>query len=124
MTSYLLVADSPWVRNDVLAALTDPTATVDTVEDPADVVDRAAERRYDAIVVDLQVGSMGGMAVVRALRDAIVGGDVRPTPIVLLLDRHVDAFLAKRAGAAGWLVKPFTSQDLRTALEALAPTRG
>ncbi len=41
---------------------------------------------------------------------------IQPVPIVLLLDRRADAFLAKRAGANGWLVKPFTVQDLRATL--------
>ncbi len=33
-----------------------------------------------------------------------------------MLDRAADGFLAKRAGADGWLVKPFTARDLREAL--------
>jgi hypothetical protein len=39
---------------------------------------------------------------------------------VILLDRTVDGFLAKRAGADAWVVKPFTDHELRTAVGDLA----
>jgi len=60
---------------------------------------------------------MGGMAVTRDVRDrdALAGREF--TPVVILLDRAADAFLAKRAGAAGWVVKPFTTATIREALE-------
>ena len=66
-------------------------------------------------VVDLQVASMGGMAITRSIRDLD-----DPVPVVLLLDREADTFLAGRSGATAWVVKPFTSSALRTAVsEAL-----
>jgi DNA-binding response OmpR family regulator len=70
----------------------------------------------------MQVGSMGGMAITRLLRDAMVGGSIDEAPIVMLLDRSADVFLAGRAGADAHLVKPFTSQQLRSILTALLPT--
>ena len=76
---------------------------------------------YDAAIVDMQVGSMGGMAITRLLKDAMASGDVDTTPIILLLDRQADTFLAKRAGADSFIVKPFSSQQLRSALTAFDP---
>jgi DNA-binding response OmpR family regulator len=70
----------------------------------------------DAVIVDMQVQSMGGMAVVRDIRAAFQSG---PRPrTVLLLDRSADTFLAKRAGADAWVLKPFQDSELRTALKA------
>jgi DNA-binding response OmpR family regulator len=117
MPSILLVADDAWVRNDVKAALTDPGITLVDCDDPASAAELAGAQQFDAIVVDMQIKSMGGMAVIRSLRDAIANDAVPSIPIVLLLDRRADVFLAKRAGADAHLLKPFTAQDLRLVLE-------
>jgi DNA-binding response OmpR family regulator len=121
MPSILLVADDAWVQNQVRSALSEDTDRVVVSEDPREAVDLASESPFDIAIIDLQVQSMGGMAVTRALRDAIAGGDVAPLRIVLLLDRGADAFLAKRAGVDAHLVKPFTAQGLR---RVLAPVDG
>lgn len=125
MSSLLVVADAEWVVNDVSAAVTDPGTDIRPVGNADEAVEAMENRRYDAVIVDMQVGSSGGMAITRRLRDAMVAGDAERSPIVLLLDRHVDAFLARRAGADAHLLKPFTSQALRGVLDAItAPDRG
>jgi DNA-binding response OmpR family regulator len=120
MSSILLVADDDWVRNDVEAALLDPDVKLTVESDPRAAAGLVRDERFDWAIVDLQVGSMGGMAVVRMLRSAIVGGDIADLGIVLLLDREADTFLAKRAGADAALVKPFTAQQLRSRLTVAA----
>ena len=114
----LVVCDADWVRTDVHAALTDPgTLLVDEVN-PAATAQRAEDEGVDVVVADLQVGSMGGMAITRSLKEAASLKGVEAVPVVLLLDRNADAFLAKRAGAAAWVRKPFTAFELRAAVEA------
>ena len=108
----LLVSDADWVRNDVLAGLDGHEVT--HLDDPARVSDFIGD--VDLCIADMQVGSMGGMAITRAVKDAWMQAGVPPVPIVLLLDRSADEFLAKRSGADAWLVKPFTAQDLRATL--------
>lgn len=122
MTRVLVVADEAWARNDVHAALTTPDYELVDHEDPKTVASVVAEGSLDAVIVDLQVSSMGGMAVTRAVRaNSTVRGD-EYIPVVLLLDRAADTFLAGRSGAAAWVVKPFTAQELRGAVDgALAP---
>lgn len=117
MSRVLVVADTPWARNEVHAALTDPDIELVDHEDPATVAESITRDHFDAVVVDLQVGSMGGMAVTRAVREAATTGGAEPVPVVILLDRSADAFLAKRAGAAAWVTKPFTSYEITRALE-------
>ncbi len=124
MPRLLLVADTPWVRNEVLAALSEPGYQIDVVEDPRQVVEKIATTLPDAVIVDLQVGSMGGMAITRAIRDASQAGDVPRLPVILLLDRHADTFLARRSGASAAVVKPFTPQELRVALTEFLPVGG
>ncbi|HUG74568.1 MAG TPA: response regulator, partial [Acidimicrobiia bacterium] len=76
--------------------------------------DRLAADKPDAVLVDLQVGSMGGMAMCREVRST---GDDAP-PVILLLDRDADSFLAGRSGAVAAVRKPFSSDALRSAIDA------
>ena len=110
----LVVSDASWVQNQVRAALSGSGDIVEAA-DPRQA-EQAAERA-EAAVVDMQVGSMGGMALTRALKSALPGGG----PVVLLLDRQADRFIAKRAGADAWLLKPFSAQALRSALASAPP---
>ena len=61
---------------------------------------------FDIAIVDLQIGSMGGMAVTLALRLDESAGVVPHVPVVMLLDRVADVHLARRSATEGWLVKP------------------
>lgn len=112
----LLVADAAWIQNEAVAALSDPGTVIRRVEDPRTASQVAGEFEPDVVIVDMQVGSMGGMAVARSLREAEFADDLPVTSIVLLLDRSADEFLARRAAANAWVVKPFTPQQLRATI--------
>lgn len=114
----LLVADAMWIQNEASAALSDADTVIRQVEDPRTAAQTAEEFQPDVVIVDMQVGSMGGMAVARAVREAEFAEDIPTTSIVLLLDRTADEFLARRASANAWVVKPFTPQQLRAAIES------
>ncbi len=118
MPKVLLVADATWVRDAVHAALSTGDYVIAEHAVPATVVDAVAAQEPEVAVVDLQVASMGGMAITRAIRDAAAVGTVDEVPVVMLLDRRADAFLARRAGAAAWLAKPFEAAELRAAIAA------
>ncbi len=118
--NVLLVADSPWVSNQVRAALGGVHEIIE-VQDPYTADQAAATADADVILIDMQVGSMGGMALTRALKGAAMSGEAPSSAIVLLLDRSADEFLAKRSGADTWLIKPFTTQDLHAALARVLP---
>lgn len=111
----LLVADAVWVRNDVAAALPSSDWAIRHA-DPHVVVEAAVKHPPTAVLVDMQVGTMGGMAVIRSLREAMSMGILPTAPLILLLDRSADRFIAKRSGADRSLVKPFTAQEMRKAL--------
>lgn len=117
MTDILVVADETWVLNDVRAALFEPHFTLHEATDPRQVADHLEEIDPDAVVVDLQIGSMGGMAVTRTVRDRGAVSRGQAPPVILLLDRDADAFLAGRSGAAAWVRKPFSAHDLRAAVD-------
>lgn len=116
MPSALVIADSEWVVNDVFASLPRGDWEVEVLDDPVRSAEKVIDLAPEVVIVDLQVRNMGGMAVVREIKASITSGRPR---LVLLLDREVDDFLAKRAGADSWVVKPFSAHDLRQAMGAI-----
>jgi DNA-binding response OmpR family regulator len=118
MPTVLVVSDGAWVTNEVRSALAVGSWQIEEIDDPRAVTDRLGESKVDAVIVDMQVGSKGGMAVVRSIRQ---GTDELTRPrTVLLLDRAADGFLARRAGASAAVLKPINAAELRTAL-GMAP---
>ena len=80
-------------------------------------------RHPDLAVLDLQIGSMGGMAVTMGLRLDESSGRLPHVPVLMLLDRQADVHLAKRCGADGWLVKPLDPLTIKRAVdERSSPT--
>lgn len=112
MANLVLVSDAVWVANEVEAALSIGGWHIQIVSDPRQAVNVVNEVRPEAVLIDMQVGSMGGMAVTRAIRQS---AELRPR-LIMLLDRSADDFLARRAGSDASVLKPLTAQDLRRAL--------
>ncbi len=123
----LIGADADYVINDVTAALGGPDVSFTVCRNGRDVVGAVRRRTPDLAVLDLQIGSMGAMAVTMELRlDESV--DALPhVKVLMLLDRRADVHLAKRCGAEVWLVKPVDALTLKRTVRALfddpAPAR-
>ena len=117
--TVLLATDADWIRDEVDSALGDEQTTVTVVQAGAQVIGAVAELEPDLVVLDLQIGNMGGMAVCMALRLEESGGRLPHVPVLMLLDRIADVFLAQRSGAEGWLIKPLDSFRLRRSATAL-----
>jgi DNA-binding response OmpR family regulator len=123
MPTVLLVADIPWVVDSVRAALSQPAYEITVLDDPRAATAVWKEHHHDVVITDLQVGSMGGMAVVRAVRDAANAEAATAPATAILGDRDADGFLAGRAGADVWLRKPFGGFELLEAVERLIGAR-
>jgi len=123
MPDILLVADLPWVTDAVRAALSGAAGSLTVTTDPTAAADLALEQGTEVALIDLQVGSMGGMAVARAIRAAAHMAGTPAPAVALLLDREADAFLAGRAGVDGWIRKPFGTFALRRLVNRLAAER-
>jgi two-component system nitrate/nitrite response regulator NarL len=59
------------------------------------------------------------MATCHGLRLEEGAGRLPHQPVLMLLDRDDDLFLARRSKADGWLIKPLDSFRLRRAAEAI-----
>lgn len=109
--SILTVDDSPSLRMAVRIALTGAGYAVTEAADGVEGLAKAAAQRFDLIITDLNMPRMDGLTMIRELR-------TQPTmtgvPIVFLTTESEDGLKAqaKAAGATGWLVKPFNSEQL------------
>ena len=119
MSTILVAAEAQWVRDQVRSAFVGPGQEVVEVTRGQDVRDTFADIDPDLVVLDLQIGNMGGVAVAIDLRNEESGGRAPRARILLLLDRRDDAFIARRADVDLTLVKPVDAGILRRAAAPL-----
>lgn len=120
MADVLLATDADWVFDEVAGALADDETRVNRVRSGRDLLAVTEELQPELVIVDLQIGSMGGMASCLDLRAESDAGRLRAQKVLMLLDRSADVFLARRARADGWLIKPLNAFRLRRGRAALA----
>ena len=116
MTDILLATDAEWVHDEVEAAVAG-AHTLHRVRAGVDVLPAVREIDPDVVLLDLQIGNMGGVATCLAIRHEEGDGRLAERPVLLLLDREVDVWLAQQAEADGWLVKPLDAFRLLRSIE-------
>jgi DNA-binding response OmpR family regulator len=119
VSTIVVAADAKWVRDLVKSACTARDQQVVEVSRGQDVRDLVGSQQPDLVILDMQIGNMGGVAVAIDLRLEGSAGRIPDTSILLLLDREADRFLAKRADADAELVKPVDPGTLRRTVDAL-----
>jgi len=116
MTRVLIVDDEPAVRAALDRALRLDGYEVELAADGAQALDRIAETRLDAVVLDVAMPGIDGLEVCRRLRDA---GDRTPVLMLTARDAVDDRVAGLDAGADDYLVKPFALKELKARLRAL-----
>jgi two-component system response regulator MprA len=116
----LVVDDDLAVCRSIDRALRLEGYEVDTVSSGGEALEAVASTSPDALVLDLQLPDIDGLAVCRRIREA--GDD---TPILMLTARHGidDRVQGLDAGADDYLVKPFALEELLARLRALLRRR-
>lgn len=115
----LIATDAQWVLNEIQAVFGSSSTTIQVVTNGRLVAPAVAERTPDIAILDMQVGSMGGMAITMDLRLDYSSGALPNVPILMLLDREADVHMARRSGANGWIIKPLDALRLRKAVNAV-----
>ena len=113
--TILIATDADEVFDEVDAALGETGTTIARVHAGREVLPAVRELEPDLVVLDLQIGNMGGVATCLGLRNEESFDRIAPQNVIILLDRDADVFIARRADADGWLVKPLDALRLRTA---------
>jgi DNA-binding response OmpR family regulator len=115
----LIVSDSESVLEELRSALEDDETEVRELRTGEDVRPAVEQDPPDLVITDMQVGNMGGMAICLDLHLEESGGRIPHVPVVILLDRRADVFLARRSASEGWLVKPLDAIRIRRAARAV-----
>lgn len=119
MPIRLLIADDHTLVRESLVGLLQSGGDVQVVAQAADgleAIERAIATRPDVVVADLSMPGLGGIEVVRRLREAL------PDTRVLVLTMHQEdeyVLQAVRAGASGYLVKDSAGAELLAAVRNL-----
>lgn len=114
----LIIDDEPSVGTLIKINLQRKGFAVETADSGVEGIGKARQERFDLVLLDVVLPAMSGIEVCKALRDT---DSYEDTPIVMISSRSdgltVETALA--AGASGYLVKPFTFEELLRRIEDL-----
>jgi two-component system, LytTR family, response regulator len=112
--TILIVDDEPVARKVLREELEslDHAQVIDEADNGASALKIVSEHKPDIVLLDLQMPEMGGLEVVRQLRN---GGYVPAIVIVTAYDEF--AIQAFEAGAVDYLLKPVRAERLAVSLE-------
>lgn len=118
MTRVLLVDDHTLLREGLKRSLTEAgLSVVGEAGDGEQALLLAEELRPDVVLMDVSMPRMGGVEATREIRHKF------PQVEVVILTMHADASVvsdAVRAGAAGYLLKDCTTDDIVSMVETVA----
>lgn len=104
----LLVTDDAELREDTTYSF--PTGfEVVVAGDAREAMLAMRSQKPVVAIVDIQTGSAGGFNLTREMNQI---ANLSGVPVLMLLERHQDSWLAGQAGAARWRTKPVAGIDL------------
>jgi two-component system chemotaxis response regulator CheY len=107
----LTVDDSPSIRLMMQLALSGEGYEVKQTTDGVEALEFARNHNADLVLTDINMPRMDGLTLIRELRKLPA---YKVVPILVLTTESTQdkKVLGKDAGATGWLVKPFSPQQL------------
>ena len=118
--TVIAVDDSMSIRETVKLALQSAGYVVLTAEDGARGLSLCERQRADLVVTDLNMPNLDGIGLIEKLRAL---PSYRFTPILMLTTESQDEKkqAGKRAGATGWIVKPFDPVRFVAVVQKVCP---
>ncbi|MFT5899472.1 MAG: two-component system nitrate/nitrite response regulator NarL [Glaciecola sp.] len=117
--TVLLVDDHPMVQDGLTACLSyyDDIEIVDACTNGKDALDKALSLRPDVILMDVSMPTMNGIDATEIITDKIPG-----TKILIFSMHESSEFVTSsiQAGAAGYISKDTTSEEVYFAIKAIA----
>ena len=109
--TILTVDDSRSIREMVRFALEPLGYEIVEAEDGLEGLDRLDEERVDLVITDLNMPNCDGIEFIRRVR---AEGKFAGLPMVMLTTEAQATKMreGKKAGASGWIVKPFNELQL------------
>ncbi|WP_158633486.1 response regulator [Tautonia sociabilis] len=121
----LLAEDTPANQKLALAVLRRRGHRVDLAANGREAVELASRRRYDLILMDIQMPVMDGLQAAGAIR-SLSGGSGPDVPIVALTAHAMktDRDRCLRSGMDGYIAKPIEIDSFLSVVEAFGPRLG
>ena len=118
MKQILTVDDSASIRQMVSFTLAKAGFEVTEAVDGRDGLAKAGQRKADLIITDLNMPNMDGIQMIAAIRKLPGYGF---TPILMLTTESQAGKKdeGRKAGATGWIVKPFNADQLIAVVQKL-----
>ena len=115
--TIMTVDDSSSVRQMVSFTLKDAGYSVVEAEDGKDALQKL-KGSVDMIITDLNMPNMDGIELIKNVRGT---ADYKFIPIVMLTTESQDEKKqeGKKAGASGWIVKPFKPPQILSVVQKL-----
>ncbi|MDQ8203872.1 response regulator [Pelagicoccus sp. SDUM812003] len=109
--TIITVDDSPSIRQMVSLALMQAGHKVLEAADGQEALDVLQRSQAQMVITDLNMPRMDGISLIKRLRALPA---YKYVPIVMLTteSQQEKKMAGKSAGATGWIVKPFTSDQL------------
>jgi two-component system, chemotaxis family, chemotaxis protein CheY len=109
--TILIVDDSISMRQSLRFILEQNGFAVTEATDGLEGLARQAEKKFDLIVTDVNMPNMDGLSMLRKIRAESAN---RFVPVLVLTTESQGNVVdeGKKAGATGWIVKPFTNDSL------------
>jgi DNA-binding NtrC family response regulator len=110
----LVIDDEPVIGLSCRRSLTPAGYEVESFEDPWAGLERALTDEFDVILVDLMMPALSGLEILRRVKAAGVVGEV----VIITGHSTVESAVeAMKEGAADYVSKPFSPNQLRMVLE-------
>ncbi len=121
--TLLCAEDNPYGRVVMNTILTELGHRVDFVETGEAAVEAAARGGYDAVLMDVMLGGLDGLAATRRIR--ALAGKAGQVPVIGISGRGAaaDEAAARAAGMDFYFIKPVSPGKLAQALAALSSPR-
>jgi two-component system chemotaxis response regulator CheY len=118
MTKILAVDDSASVRQMVTFTLQNAGYDVVNAVDGKDGLAKAGQDKFDMIITDLNMPNLDGIEMITQVRK-LPGCSFIPI-LMLTTESQVEKKDAgRKAGATGWIVKPFNADQLISVIKKL-----
>jgi DNA-binding response OmpR family regulator len=113
--TVLVIDDEVAVNNNVRRILAKNNFRVDQASSKPEAMEKIADRCYTLVLLDLKMPDVKGLELLAAIRDKQPQAKVVIITGYATIETAVDA---ARMGAVGYLPKPFTPDEIRTATES------
>jgi two-component system chemotaxis response regulator CheY len=116
----LTVDDSASIRQMVSFTLKEAGYEVSEAFDGVDAVNKSLNNQFNLVITDLNMPNMDGITLIKKLRE---NPNYKFTPIIMLTTESQETKKqeGKAAGATGWIVKPFTPEQLVAVVKKVLP---